>query len=51
VPTTVAADNGEPLRSLLDLVRLHGEPHAALQAHLSGARYRFDEPDFTAVAA
>jgi hypothetical protein len=51
VPTTVAANNGLSLRTLLDLVRLHGEPHAALRAHLRGARYRFDEPDFVAVAA
>jgi hypothetical protein len=44
VPTSVAAEKGEPLRSLLRLVRLHGEAHAALQAHLRGARYRFNEP-------
>jgi hypothetical protein len=45
VPTTIAAENGEPLRSLLRLVRLHGEPHAALQAHRRGTPYLFNEPD------
>jgi hypothetical protein len=51
VPTSGAAENGEPLRSLLRLVRLHGEAHAALQAHLRGARYQFNEPDFADIAA
>jgi hypothetical protein len=46
VPTTVAAEDGTRPGSLLQLVRLHGEPHAGLQAHLRGEEHRFDEPEF-----
>jgi hypothetical protein len=46
VPMTVAAEGGRPLRSLVQLVRMHGDRHAGLEAHLQGTQYRFDEPEF-----
>ena len=51
IPTTVAAEGARPLSSLLAHLRLHGEPHAGLDAHGHGEDYRFDEPDFSLVAA
>lgn len=48
VPTSVAAENGEPLRSLLPAVRLYGERHAGFDAYVRGLSYAFDEPDFVA---
>jgi hypothetical protein len=51
VPTSVGAEDGAALRSLLDLVRLHGEAHDALEAHLRGVIFSFTEPDFTIASA
>lgn len=50
LPTAVAAEDARPLSSLLERVRLHGEPHTGLDAHGRSEDYRFDEPDVSLVA-
>ena len=49
VPTTISAEDGRPLTSLLERVRLYGEPHAGLEAWESGIELTFEEPSFERV--
>jgi RES domain len=44
VPAAVTADRAGPPLGLLPRVRLHGMPHAALEAWRAGDDYRFVEP-------
>lgn len=46
LPTSVSAEDATALRGLLPLVRLFGEPHPALEAHLVGDIFDFVEPTY-----
>jgi RES domain-containing protein len=44
VPASITAHAARPILSLLDIVRFHGEPHAAVEAFSRGEEFEFDEP-------
>jgi hypothetical protein len=46
VPASLTADGGRPPLGLLDRVRRHGAPHAALEAWRAGEPFRFAEPSW-----
>jgi hypothetical protein len=46
VPTSITAEAGRPLTSLLDIVRFVGDPHGALDAWQQGRSFSFAEPDW-----
>jgi RES domain len=46
VPASLTADGGRPPLGLLDRVRRHGAPHAALEAWRTGEPFRFTEPSW-----
>lgn len=46
VPASITAHDGRPIVSLLNLVRFHGDPHAALDVWLRGQEPAFEEPDW-----
>lgn len=44
IPASITAEGGRPLVSLLDIVRLVGDPHEALDAWREGRDFTFAEP-------
>jgi RES domain len=44
VPTSITAEDGRPLHSLIDLVRYQGQPHPELRAWEKREPFQFDEP-------
>ncbi len=46
IPASITAQDGRPIVSLLDVVRLEGEEQPALAAWLQGLEFEFAEPDW-----
>lgn len=51
LPAGITAESGRAVTGLLEIVRFTGQAHAELDAWLSGADFRFAEPDWAPAAS
>jgi hypothetical protein len=47
IPASITADRGQPLLSLVSVVRFKGDPHVELEAWGRGRPFEFSEPDWS----